>query len=83
MTAHVITRWYRPPEIILCEKDYNESVDIWSYGCIFAEVLNMIKENAPNYSNREPLFPGESCFPLSPEKNTKANKGCFPFMKTD
>lgn len=35
-THDVITRWYRPPEILLGQKEYNASVDIWSAGCLFA-----------------------------------------------
>lgn len=48
MTEYVVTRWYRPPEIMLAPNGtYNESVDMWSIGCIFGELLN-----------RRPLFPG-------------------------
>ena len=36
---HICSRWYRPPEVILLDKDYNEKVDIWSTGCIVAELL--------------------------------------------
>lgn len=36
---YVSTRHYRAPEIILSENTYNECVDIWSAGCIFAEML--------------------------------------------
>jgi mitogen-activated protein kinase 1/3 len=67
LTGHVCTRWYRAPELILLEKDYGEAIDIWSVGCIFAELLTMMKENAPTFIDRKPLFPGESCFPLSPD----------------
>lgn len=42
MTKHVVTRWYRAPEIILMEQDYDKSLDVWSLGCIFAELLMMI-----------------------------------------
>lgn len=42
LTGHVVTRWYRAPEIILLEKDYAEPIDIWAVGCIFAELLYMI-----------------------------------------
>lgn len=38
-TTEVITLWYRPPEILMGQKDYSASVDIWSLGCIFAEML--------------------------------------------
>lgn len=48
MTEYVVTRWYRPPEIMLAPNGtYNEAVDMWSIGCIFGELLN-----------RKPLFPG-------------------------
>lgn len=43
----------------------------------------MMKENAPTYLDRKPLFPGKSCFPLSPNnKLTEKRKG-FPFSSTD
>lgn len=35
LTIHVTTRWYRAPEVILLEKNYNAAIDIWSVGCIF------------------------------------------------
>lgn len=48
MTEYVVTRWYRPPEIMLAPTGaYNEAVDMWSIGCIFGELLN-----------RRPMFPG-------------------------
>jgi mitogen-activated protein kinase 1/3 len=47
LTGHVVTRWYRAPELILLEKDYGEAIDVWSVGCIFAELLTMMKENVP------------------------------------
>jgi len=38
-TNRVITLWYRPPELLLGEEHYSYSVDIWSVGCIMAELL--------------------------------------------
>mmetsp|Transcript_23206 Transcript_23206/g.37234 ORF Transcript_23206/g.37234 Transcript_23206/m.37234 type:complete len:361 (+) Transcript_23206:117-1199(+) len=38
MTAYVVTRWYRAPELLYLKK-YTEAIDIWSVGCIFAEIL--------------------------------------------
>ncbi|XP_071399397.1 cyclin-dependent kinase 2 isoform X4 [Centroberyx affinis] len=45
----VVTLWYRAPEILLGCKYYSTAVDIWSLGCIFAEMIT-----------RRALFPGDS-----------------------
>ncbi|XP_068572818.1 mitogen-activated protein kinase 12b isoform X2 [Cebidichthys violaceus] len=39
MTGYVVTRWYRAPEVILNWMHYTQTVDIWSAGCIMAEML--------------------------------------------
>ena len=39
---------------------------MWSVGCIWAELLSMIKENFSHFTERKPLFPGETCHLLSP-----------------
>lgn len=39
-THEVVTLWYRPPDVLLGSKTYTTSVDIWSIGCIFAELYN-------------------------------------------
>ncbi len=64
LTKHVVTRWYRAPELILIQP-YASAVDIWSLGCIFGELLSMQERSVPNYQDRVPLFPGGSCYPLS------------------
>jgi serine/threonine protein kinase len=48
-THEVITLWYRGPEILLGSKQYSLGVDIWSVGCIFAEMIR-----------RRPLWAGDS-----------------------
>jgi p38 MAP kinase len=48
MTGYVSTRYYRAPEIMLTWQKYDYAVDIWSAGCIFAEMLE-----------GRPLFPGK------------------------
>lgn len=68
LSSHVVTRWYRSPELILMEKDYSETCDVWAAGCIFAELLLMVYEENPAKLKRKALLPGTSCFPLSPEK---------------
>ncbi|TMW58341.1 hypothetical protein Poli38472_011929 [Pythium oligandrum] len=50
MTEHVVTRWYRAPELMLQPDGfYDQSIDMWSVGCIFAEILG-----------RKALFPGKN-----------------------
>lgn len=48
-TPIVVTLWYRAPELLLGTKEYSTHIDLWSVGCIFAELLTM-----------KPLFPGKS-----------------------
>jgi p38 MAP kinase len=48
MTGYVSTRYYRAPEIMLTWQKYDVEVDVWSAGCIFAEMLE-----------GKPLFPGK------------------------
>jgi mitogen-activated protein kinase 1/3 len=38
-TVYVVTRWYRAPEVMLNASHYTRSLDIWSIGCIFAEMI--------------------------------------------
>lgn len=39
LTEYVATRWYRAPEIMLSFRSYTKAIDVWSVGCIFAELL--------------------------------------------
>ncbi|KAL9669555.1 hypothetical protein QQ045_007102 [Rhodiola kirilowii] len=39
LTSRVVTLWYRPPELLLGSTNYGLSVDLWSVGCVFAELL--------------------------------------------
>ena len=48
LTKHVVTRWYRAPEVILRNDIYSFAIDIWSAGCVFAELLSMMTENFPD-----------------------------------
>lgn len=84
LSDHVVTRYYRAPEIILLEKDYGPPVDMWSVGCVFAELLGTMAESAPTFLDRKPLFPGQSCFPLSPSNSNNVEyKGGLPFSSQD
>ncbi len=48
-TNRVITLWYRPPELLLGAVQYGPAIDIWSVGCIFAELLG-----------QKAIFPGRN-----------------------
>jgi cyclin-dependent kinase len=50
MVLQVVTLWYRAPEVLLGSKQYSTGIDMWSVGCILAE---MVKQG-------EPIFPGDS-----------------------
>lgn len=39
LTSRVVTLWYRPPELLFGSTDYQASVDLWSVGCVFAEMF--------------------------------------------
>jgi glycogen synthase kinase 3 beta len=49
LSDHVVTRWYRAPELIFGNTEYDCSIDIWSVGCVIAELMLTM-----------PIFPGES-----------------------
>ncbi|OIV90232.1 hypothetical protein TanjilG_01428 [Lupinus angustifolius] len=38
LTSRVVTLWYRPPELLMGSTSYGVSVDLWSVGCVFAEL---------------------------------------------
>ncbi len=66
LSAYVVTRWYRAPEIILTQSDYGPPIDVWATGCLFGELLSMMVGNAKSAYERQPLFPGGSSYPFSP-----------------
>jgi len=74
LTGHVVTRWYRAPELILLEKSYGEEIDVWALGWILGELLTMVPNNSTSALQRRPLFPGNSWFPLSPAKRPMIEK---------
>jgi len=48
-THEVVTLWYRSPEVLLGSRHYSTPIDLWSVGCIFAEI-----------ASGRPLFPGRN-----------------------
>ncbi|KAK9129071.1 hypothetical protein Syun_017868 [Stephania yunnanensis] len=61
LTNRVITLWYRPPELLLGTTKYGPAVDMWSVGCIFAELLQ-----------GKPILPGKD----EPEQLNKIFELC-------
>jgi serine/threonine protein kinase len=49
LTDYIATRWYRAPEVILSAKTYTGAIDVWSVGCILAELIR-----------RKPLLPAQN-----------------------
>ena len=43
LSNHVQSRWYRAPEVILLQQDYDTKVDMWSIGCILGELLGCLQ----------------------------------------
>jgi len=102
LTRHVVTRWYRAPELMLYNDGlYGSKIDVWSLGacrvavwqpcaamgyldlisslvsfprpgCVLAEMLGMLdNRDADDLAiEREALFPGSSCYPLSGSAGT-------------
>lgn len=66
LSNHVVSRWYRSPELILLEKQYDQAVDMWSVGCILAELLSCLQNKVQKKRSSQILFRGQSCYPLSP-----------------
>ena len=58
MTSHVVTRWYRAPEVFLTLGEYGFGVDIWSCGCVFAELLSLLSESTVRKRRSTVLFEG-------------------------
>ena len=49
MTNNVVTMWYKAPELLLGSQRYSYAIDVWSVGCVLAELLLL-----------RPLFPGKT-----------------------
>jgi cyclin-dependent kinase len=83
-THEIVTLWYRAPEVLLGSAYYACPVDMWSVGCIFAELVRKVRERARNWKEGG-LFVclfwrgrPRPRFPFSGEKEKKKNSCMFP-----
>ena len=52
LSNHIGSRWYRAPEVSLCEKQYDYAQDNWGLGCIVYELLKCSTNNADSTTER-------------------------------
>lgn len=60
MTQEVVTQYYRSPELLMGTKHYSYEIDIWSVGCIFAELLSrriLFQANTPLKQVSDQAYP--------------------------
>lgn len=77
ISSVIMSRWYRSPEVILTYPYYNQGADIWSLGCILAELIYCSQDYSkrPGFDNKKRfIFQGDSCFPISPKKTNDSTK---------
>ena len=82
LTQHVVTRWYRAPELILLQEYYNAEIDMWSVGCIFVSpwLLYQLGGAAADAGSEPPsaaAVPGEIVLPAEREAEREAAAGAF------
>ncbi|KAI6193119.1 Kinase domain protein [Aphelenchoides besseyi] len=63
MSSYQVTRYYRPPELLLGSHKYNAAIDIWSAGCVFLEMLRG-RTFLPGTSTENQLEKIVDCFGL-------------------
>lgn len=87
LSTHISSRWYRSPEIILTHQEYDHAIDIWSLGCVFAEILLLNKldpaKNSENIKLSDViLIPGRSCYPFT-DGGDKSDKNNVEVIRSD
>jgi len=75
LSSNIMSRWYRAPEVILDHPDYSFPIDIWSIGCTLGELIRFTHDyRDETFDQKRFLFPGKSCFPMSPCKKMLQSK---------
>ncbi|XP_046328358.1 cyclin-dependent kinase 9-like [Haliotis cracherodii] len=66
-TNRVVTLWYRPPELLLGERNYGPAIDMWGAGCIMAEMWTRSPIMQGNTEQHQLLLITQLCGSISPE----------------
>ena len=74
-----LIRWWRAPEVLISDGEYNEKVDIWSVGCIMAQLIYL----QPIFNGRDTLDQLQQTFELTgiPNDATLTSMGCKPSLR--
>lgn len=67
LSPNVFTRQYRPPEVLLGKRNYDQKCDVWSFGCIASEMMTCLAQSQANQPpQRKILFNGLHSYLVSP-----------------
>ncbi|CAM4665386.1 cyclin-dependent kinase 9 [Siphateles boraxobius] len=66
-TNRVVTLWYRPPELLLGERDYGPPIDLWGGGCIMAEMWTRSPIMQGNTEQHQLTLISQLCGSITPE----------------
>uniref|UniRef100_A0A2K6U5D4 Protein kinase domain-containing protein n=1 Tax=Saimiri boliviensis boliviensis TaxID=39432 RepID=A0A2K6U5D4_SAIBB len=66
-TNHVVTLWYRPPKLLLGERDYGPPIDLWGTGCIMAEMWTHSTIMRGNTKQQQLALISQLCGSITPE----------------
>lgn len=66
-TNRVVTLWYRPPELLLGDRNYGPPVDMWGAGCIMAEMWTRSPIMQGNTEQQQLIFISQLCGSFAPE----------------
>ena len=88
LSMHIQSRWYRAPEIILAQDEYDFQIDQWGLGCVLSEILLLlVSKNIDSEKqldiNDMYMFPGKSCFPLTPSETKCKDDATLTTVRND
>ncbi|XP_062361451.1 cyclin-dependent kinase 9 isoform X1 [Cinclus cinclus] len=75
-TNRVVTLWYRPPELLLGERDYGPPIDLWGAGCIMAEMWTRSPIMQGNTEQHQLTLISQLCGSITPEVRARVGMSC-------